>query len=479
MNFKFLVFGVLLIIIFQFDSLGQRQTAVLSGKFYFLHDNDSVIITTYKYGYPFRSAFCKRLIIRSFGDSILHKLVIENNSTYIDINFPHHPNNSFRFYPIFAGDRIKIVVDSNKTYFSGVGYGTFKIRSEIDSIRNQLDATQRFDFRNFKNVELYMSALDSIRSECLKLLIGSKELLNSYRYNLLLSDIFLTIELQKLSLVKFVSDVNSDTLPKRTLIEFEKCFSNDTLFNFQQKRRSKELELSPFYSSFVILNYTVNSFVLSDKLFSVDSLFKYICSKFSGVMREKLLTQILYDYRISSMANYSELLDRGISKVNTPEFRTLLLSLKSTFGKGAAAYNFNLKDTSGKFIRLTDFKNKVMVMDFWFTGCGNCRLLQPYLYKVERKFEDDSVVFLSVCIDKERESWIRSIMGGQYTSPFTVNLYTNGNGEKNPIITKYKIDSYPTVLLIGKEGQICETPKDARLDDGKDLELKIKNALDN
>jgi thiol-disulfide isomerase/thioredoxin len=139
--------------------------------------------------------------------------------------------------------------------------------------------------------------------------------------------------------------------------------------------------------------------------------------------------------------------------------------------KGGLAYNFSLPDPNGKMIHLSDFKGKVVLVDFWFTGCGGCaRIYHDVLSKVEEEFRNDQkVVFVSVSVDKSKENWISGIrqtgfydenaqyiasQQGKYTSDKAVNLYTNGLGIDHTIIKQYKVTTYPSLVLIDSHGYI-------------------------
>jgi thiol-disulfide isomerase/thioredoxin len=118
-------------------------------------------------------------------------------------------------------------------------------------------------------------------------------------------------------------------------------------------------------------------------------------------------------------------------------------------------------------------------MDFWFTGCGPCRQTAPYLKKLEKLFEGKPVTFISVSIDKDKEQWLKSVKSEQYASADIINLYTNGEGAEHKIIQHYDINSFPTLILIDKQGRLCPNPVNPRIDDNKDLISKINNALKN
>jgi cytochrome oxidase Cu insertion factor (SCO1/SenC/PrrC family) len=150
-----------------------------------------------------------------------------------------------------------------------------------------------------------------------------------------------------------------------------------------------------------------------------------------------------------------------------------LLSIK----EGTNSYNFNLPDAEGKIIKMTNLKGKVLLLDFWFTGCANCILIQPWLKKIEERFKNDSICFVSISTDKDKNRWLKSTKEGKYTTPGSINLFTEGKGENHPIIKHYCIMGYPTLILINKDGKLSATPIDPRVDDGKQLISLIEQAL--
>lgn len=118
--------------------------------------------------------------------------------------------------------------------------------------------------------------------------------------------------------------------------------------------------------------------------------------------------------------------------------------------KGKPAMNFVLADTSGNMHSLNDFKGKVVVIDFWFTGCIGCIQTAKLLHEIEEKYKNRDVVFISINIDKTTEKWKYGI--GNASSISSLQLYTNGQGNEHPIIKENKIYSYPTLTIIDKAG---------------------------
>lgn len=122
------------------------------------------------------------------------------------------------------------------------------------------------------------------------------------------------------------------------------------------------------------------------------------------------------------------------------------------------AYNFSLPDTNGEIVHLNDFKGKLVFLDFWFTGCGACKIYARTLSEVHEAFKDNpEVVFMTISIDKEPKKWKKSVEGGQYTSTEAVNLYTEGKGSAHPLIEHYDVKGYPHPIIIDQKGTIYKS----------------------
>ncbi|WP_171972574.1 TlpA family protein disulfide reductase [Mucilaginibacter polytrichastri] len=131
---------------------------------------------------------------------------------------------------------------------------------------------------------------------------------------------------------------------------------------------------------------------------------------------------------------------------------------------GKPAFDFSLTNSAGKKVKLSDFKGKVVFVDFWYTGCENCvGYYQDVLSKIEEKFRGDSnYVFISISIDKDADFWKHSIKKGIYTSSSAINLYTNGGGVLNDVIKFYQVYGYPRPIIIDKHQKIFKMDKSLR-----------------
>ena len=80
----------------------------------------------------------------------------------------------------------------------------------------------------------------------------------------------------------------------------------------------------------------------------------------------------------------------------------------SAHGKQAPAWE--LKDVEGNTIKSSDFKGKVVVLDFWATWCGPCRAEIPSFIALQDKYGKDGLVVVGVSLDEEGASVVKPFM---------------------------------------------------------------------
>jgi thiol-disulfide isomerase/thioredoxin len=109
--------------------------------------------------------------------------------------------------------------------------------------------------------------------------------------------------------------------------------------------------------------------------------------------------------------------------------------------------DFTLPGVNGHDLPLATLKNKTVVLDFWATWCGPCKMQRPLYEEVEKKFGNrPDVVFISVNTDEERALVPPFVVAQKWTKP----VYFDGG-----LADFVKISSIPTTLIVGKNGQIA------------------------
>jgi peroxiredoxin len=133
------------------------------------------------------------------------------------------------------------------------------------------------------------------------------------------------------------------------------------------------------------------------------------------------------------------------------------------------APDFALKDTNGKTVHLSDYKGKVVVLDFFATWCGPCKIEIPWFTEMERKNKDKGFAVLGVSMDDE---------GWEVVKPFLADLGVNyrvviGNDATAGMYGG--VEALPTTFVIDKEGRIAAVH--VGLASKKDFEDSIEQLL--
>ena len=114
-----------------------------------------------------------------------------------------------------------------------------------------------------------------------------------------------------------------------------------------------------------------------------------------------------------------------------------------------AAYDFSLKSLDGKIIRLSDFKGKVVILDFWATWCPPCKAEIPSFVSLYNKLGKDGLVIIGAAVDE----------------PGRVAQFVKDNSVTYPVVLPDQTvtDAYggirgiPTTFVIDKRGKIVRS----------------------
>jgi len=120
------------------------------------------------------------------------------------------------------------------------------------------------------------------------------------------------------------------------------------------------------------------------------------------------------------------------------------------------APDLTLKDLDGKDVSLSEYKGKVVLVNFWATWCEPCRVEIPWLIEMQKKYGPRGFVLLGIALDEEGKSVV---------APFVAKERFDVDGQKLPMDYKILIGNddaadkfgglfgYPTSVLISKDGK--------------------------
>jgi cytochrome c biogenesis protein CcmG/thiol:disulfide interchange protein DsbE len=135
-----------------------------------------------------------------------------------------------------------------------------------------------------------------------------------------------------------------------------------------------------------------------------------------------------------------------------------------------AAPDFVLKDAAGNNLRLSDYRGKVVLLNFWATWCLPCQVEIPWFEEFTRTYADQGFEVVGVSMDED---------GWKSVRPFMEKLKINYSvvlGDED-VAKQYGADSVPVTFLINREGRVAA--KHLGIVNKSDYETEIVRLLEN
>lgn len=142
-----------------------------------------------------------------------------------------------------------------------------------------------------------------------------------------------------------------------------------------------------------------------------------------------------------------------------------------------AAPTFHLEGVNGKTVQVSDYRGKVILLNFWATKCGGCVLEIPSFIELQQAYEKRGFTAVGISADIPYEGLKTSGEAWQLVRPFIANHKINYPilmGDSSTVST-YGFESYPATYLIDRTGHIAATYVGVVSKD--DVEANLKTLL--
>ena len=113
---------------------------------------------------------------------------------------------------------------------------------------------------------------------------------------------------------------------------------------------------------------------------------------------------------------------------------------------GKAAPAFQLKDLNGNQVSLEDYKGKIVMLDFWATWCGPCRLTMPVLEKLQKE-HPDAFTLLAVNIGEPQDVVAPYVQSQKIEARVLLDI-------DEQVASAYRASSIPMQVIIDREGVV-------------------------
>lgn len=132
------------------------------------------------------------------------------------------------------------------------------------------------------------------------------------------------------------------------------------------------------------------------------------------------------------------------------------------------APDLTMNDASGKSISISSFKGKYVLVDFWASWCGPCRLENPNVVAMYNKYKDKNFTILGVSLDKDKDAWLAAIKkdGLNWSQMSDLKEWSS------EAVNAYKFNGIPFNVLLDTSGKIIASSLR-----GNDLDKKLSEVL--
>jgi peroxiredoxin len=112
---------------------------------------------------------------------------------------------------------------------------------------------------------------------------------------------------------------------------------------------------------------------------------------------------------------------------------------------GSPAPDFELDDLDGNRVKLSDLRGRPVVLNFWATWCGPCRVEMPAIEQVYQTYREQGVVVLGVDVQEPPAKVSEFVKNGNFSWRFALD-------SRGEVMRQYRVVGLPTSVFIDKDG---------------------------
>jgi peroxiredoxin len=147
---------------------------------------------------------------------------------------------------------------------------------------------------------------------------------------------------------------------------------------------------------------------------------------------------------------FNSLLDESFKKTKYGMLAGERIRIAQGSRIGGMAADFTLSDPNGKQVKLSSFRGKYVLIDFWASWCGPCRMENPYVVDAYHKFKDKNFTILGVSLDNNKDRWLDAIQKDGLTWTHVSDL----KGWSSDVARLYGVNAIPQNFLLDPNGVI-------------------------
>jgi thiol-disulfide isomerase/thioredoxin len=242
--------------------------------------------------------------------------------------------------------------------------------------------------------------------------------------------------------------------------------SNDDFTDYKLKTKDFYSELTKIQNEIRTANFMKDTILINDLTSQFESLrsklLKYeesfVVENNDSYLSSLILQRMLMNQEIelekieSYFERFTDIIKNTKSSIESKKRIDELNKAKENQPTiGSLAPDFSGPSPDGTSISLSDVKSKVILLDFWASWCAPCRVENPSLVNLKKKYSNKDFEIVGVSLDRDRESWINAIENDKIKNWVHVsNLKFWGE----PIAKLYKVIKMPTTFVLDENKNI-------------------------
>ena len=303
-----------------------------------------------------------------------------------------------------------------------------------------ISSTPQISYIQVEGVNGYVLAI--LENGDIKAYIFKDSISKSRVYGTKSNDDFIKYKAETKYLVDIMNNISSDA---------QSAIMNgdvDTAMELEKEYNSKEREVMLYEWDFIVDNLDSYMSALLLEVFMIEN----------KVNKDSIID--VYE----SFSNRIKVSDVG------KNIADLLSQFEDPIEVGEIAPDFTAPSIDGPDITLSNelLNNKVTLLDFWAAWCRPCRIENPNLVRLHKKYKDAGFDIIGVSLDRTREQWEQAVIDDNL--PWT--QVSNLNFWNDPVARRYSIRAIPQSYLLDKDGLVMG--KNLR---GQELEDRILSLL--
>ena len=303
-----------------------------------------------------------------------------------------------------------------------------------------VSSTPQISYIQVEGVNGYVLAI--LENGDIKADIDKDNISNSKVYGTKSNDDFIKYKSETKSLVDVMNNISSEAQ--------NAIMSGDvvTAMELEKEYNSKEREVMLYEWDFIVDNLDSYMSALLLEVFMIEN----------KVNKDSIID--VYE----SFSNRIKVSDVG------KNIADLLSQFEDPIEVGEIAPDFTAPSIDGPDVTLSNelVNNKVTLLDFWAAWCRPCRIENPNLVRLHKKYKDAGFDIIGVSLDRTREQWEQAVIDDNL--PWT--QVSNLNFWNDPVARRYSIRAIPQSYLLNKDGLVMG--KNLR---GQELEDRILSLL--